>query len=548
VIRALFACSVLAFGCADPTPSGHSLALRDPLDLIDDVVGPLRLLAFPTGEYTCDRATGIVTGPDGPLPDAPSIGDSVVDITFEPGGAASDRTVNVPPGSYELVVRGRGTDPVSMVPDTVIASGCATEAIASGETRQIEIELRPVFGMGVCGDPTLSPDEQCEDMNITAGDGCDPTCRSEPFAGARRGDAVVAAETLPAVAWAPGTRVGLVYDAGDEDGRDVREMLLTEAAAYLTAPVALSVDGPVDLRAGIQTQPAIALGGNRFGIALTDFGAGGDGEVRVVFTDVDRNPRGASTRVTATSDGGQTEPAIALAADGTALVVFVDTASATGLSGRVYAAGMTEPSGAMEFPVGTGAVGAGSPAITALPSGFLVAFSAAGVVRYQRFAADGTPTDAESRSIGTEAGRDQVAVAALPDGLALVAWRDASGDGAESAIRAAVIDATGMAGMPFVVNSTTAGPQAEPTVAAGFDRFLVAWTSGGQIRARVLDRSGAPALNRERPPTSDDFLVASGSVLSPVAAAGGSNLAIVVYQDNAMDIGGDIRVRRYPLP
>jgi hypothetical protein len=111
-----------------------------------------------------------------------------------------------------------------------------------------------------------------------------------------------------------------------------------------------------------------------------------------------------------------------------------------------------------------------------------------------------------------------------------------------------VIDATGMAGMPFVVNSTTAGPQAEPTVAAGFDRFLVAWTSGGQIRARVLDRSGAPALNRERPPTSDDFLVASGSVLSPVAAAGGSNLAIVVYQDNAMDIGGDIRVRRYPLP
>jgi cysteine-rich repeat protein len=542
VIRSLFAWSAaLALaGCAADDAGGHSLELRDPLGLLDDIDGNLRLLAFPTGDYACDRATGIVMGPEGPVPDTTPIPGSVVDISFAPGAAAADRTVSVPPGSYELIVRGRGTDPVSMIPDTIICSGCSTEAIAEGETRDVTIELRPVFGEGVCGDGTLSPDEQCEDMNTMSGDGCTAMCRTESSLGIQRSDGMVAAEILPAVAWAPGTRVGLVYDAGDMDGRDARIQLLTESAAFIMTPAALQTDAPFESRPAIQTQPAIAIGGARFGIAYTDFLMGGDGDVRVAFLDTDRNLRGSSL-ATMASAGGQTEPSIALAADGAALVVFTNTASPTGLSGRAFAAGATMPLGAVEFPVGMGATGAAGAAVTAIPSGFLVAFSAGGVVRYQRFMPDGTAIDAESRTIGTDAGRDQVSAASLSDGRTLVAWRGGAGIGG------AVIDDTGAAGMPFMI-STTAGTLSDPSVAAGFDRFLVAWAGANEIRARVFDRTGAPALNREHPPTSDDFLVASGPVLTPAAAAGGANLSLVAYQDNSMDPGGNIAIRRFPLP
>jgi cysteine-rich repeat protein len=388
----------------------------------------------------------------------------------------------------------------------------------------------------VCGDGTLSPDEQCEDMNTMAGDGCDAMCRSEPFVGVRSAEA--AAETLPAIAWAPGTRVGLVYDAAGS-GRDVRIQLLTEAGAFIEMPVALQTDGVVELLANIQTQPSISIGGGRFGVAFTDF-SGADGDVRVAFLDADRNLLGSSA-ATMMSTGAQTEPSIAVASSGAAFVVFANTTSPTGLSGRAFAAGSTMPLGTVEFPVGTGATGAAGAAVTAIPMGFLVAFSAGGVVRYQRFMADGTAIDAESRTIGTEAGRDQVAAASLADGRTLVAWRATSGIGG------AVIDDTGMAGTPFTI-STTAGTLSDPTVAAGFDRFLVAWAGANAIRARVFDRTGAPALNREHPPSSDDFLVASGPVLTPATAAGGTNLALVAYQDNSMDPGGNVAVRRFPLP
>ncbi|MBZ0121497.1 MAG: hypothetical protein K8H88_31160, partial [Sandaracinaceae bacterium] len=141
--------------------------------------------------------------------------------------------------------------------------------------------------------------------------------------------------------------------------------------------------------------------------------------------------------------------------------------------------------------------------------------------------------------------QDQPAIGAQSDGCFLVAWRDGMGDGAGTSIRARVFGTDGApAGEAFVVNSTTAGDQAAPSVAAAEDRYAVVFTSDASVRARVLAASGDPVPNREQPPTTADFVLGTGS--APSAAAGGS--ASQARWAAAWNEGGDIRARWLPLP
>ena len=54
---------VAATSCAPPV-EGRAMAIHDPLALIDDVEGPLRLFVLPGDIYACDGTTGMVS-PEG---------------------------------------------------------------------------------------------------------------------------------------------------------------------------------------------------------------------------------------------------------------------------------------------------------------------------------------------------------------------------------------------------------------------------------------------------------------------------------------------------
>jgi Ca2+-binding RTX toxin-like protein len=141
------------------------------------------------------------------------------------------------------------------------------------------------------------------------------------------------------------------------------------------------------------------------------------------------------------------------------------------------------------------------------------------------FNAFGTPiggTIVNSTPLGTD--WTSSSAAGLPDGHFIVTWQSNDGsDGDGTLIRARLFDASGApAGNDFVVNSTSAGYQYNPTVAAlPNGHFVVTWQSddGGDgdgllIRARLFDASGAPAGN--------DFVVntaSAGSQFSSSVAA-----------------------------
>ncbi|MGB8814008.1 MAG: hypothetical protein WCC57_12575, partial [Paracoccaceae bacterium] len=93
---------------------------------------------------------------------------------------------------------------------------------------------------------------------------------------------------------------------------------------------------------------------------------------------------------------------------------------------------------------------------------------------------------------------------ALADGRFVAVWVDGSGTGADTsatAVRAQFFNADGSkAGGEFLVNTTTAGFQNEPTVTSLADgRFVIAWTdssasggdtSGNALRAQIYNSNG----------------------------------------------------------
>jgi hypothetical protein len=157
----------------------------------------------------------------------------------------------------------------------------------------------------------------------------------------------------------------------------------------------------------------------------------------------------------------------------------------------------------------------------------------------QRFGADGVATDATPIAVveGADAGgtQDQPTVAALADGRFFVAFRD-EGMGA---VRGRAFASSGS---PAAI--VTLGPGANPSAAAGAERFFVAWDASGTVRARIYDGTGAPARNRESPPTPDAFTVGSGT--EPVVAVGGPSGRVLAFVGFVS--GGDVQGRLYPLP
>lgn len=515
-----------------------ALALNDPLDAIDNVEGNLRLFVLPAETYACEEASGLVT-PE--VPDLPEgmFTEAVADVSLEIG-AMTGTELDVVTGDYVILVRGKGTDPVSGRRDVFVASGCTRAAIMAGETREVRVRLEPIEDAGVCGDGVLSPDEQCEDGGTAPGDGCDASCRTEPFAVNTMTGGV---QNNPSVGGAPGQRWITAFDS-DNTATFVR--LFEADGSVIETPSVLMNESDLDdvapdVGAGTQLLSSVAVhSSGRIGIAFVDF-AGGPSDVRVLFTGPNRAPEGNTALVV---DGRATNPRIAFAGDGAAMVVYEDMDSSTGLSGQVFAPGAITPAMATPFEVGVS--GGSAPAIAGTASGYVVAFVAGGQVQVQRFGADGSATDAPA-PVAAGSMQSEPAVGALADGAHLVAWRQGGGDGdgAGSGIRAVAFDAAGEGGAPFIVNSTTAGDQGAPAIAAGNGAYAVAFTSGGAVRVRLLNDTGTERQNRLQPRTSDDFELAPAGTQPRLAAGGPGDTPHFLAVWNQ---GDDIFARLHPLP
>ncbi|TFI56967.1 tandem-95 repeat protein, partial [Sphingomonas parva] len=162
------------------------------------------------------------------------------------------------------------------------------------------------------------------------------------------------------------------------------------------------------------------------------------------------------------------------------------------------------------------------------------------VIKARLIDADGTPTAAAFTVSAATSGVTAPAIAALANGQFVVTWADSStaGDGALGSIRARIFDAAGApVGAEFLVNTTAAGNQTEPSVTAlTGGGFAIAWTdpsgvggdaAGSGIKAQRFSDAGARL--------GGEFLVnttTANAQQSPSIAATGNGGFVVSWQDN----------------
>lgn len=276
---------------------------------------------------------------------------------------------------------------------------------------------------------------------------------------------------------------------------------------------------------------------------------------------------------TTTNSTQQLSESAALSGGGFVIVWEDGSASGGDVSGSAIRAQRYSAAGAAagaEFLVNTTtSQNQYSPGVAALSGGgFVVVWSdlsATGgdasdsAVRAQRYDAVGVAAGAEFL-VNTTTATDQyeAKIAALSGGGFVIAWRDASqsgGDASSSAIRAQRYDAAGATvGVEFLVNTTTANAQSEPTLAGLSDGgFVIAWTdaslSGGDVsdnavRAQRYDAAGAVA--------GGEFLVNTTTNAAQqeaiVAALSGGGF-VIAWRDGSAT-GGDtsslaVRAQRY---
>ena len=225
-----------------------------------------------------------------------------------------------------------------------------------------------------------------------------------------------------------------------------------------------------------QTDPAVAMDAN--GNFVVAWSGNGTGDSAGVFA---RRYNAAGTaldatevRVNATTAGTQQSPLIAMNENGTYVIAWGSNGqdgSGQGVYAQRYsAAGVKQGS---EFQVNVTTAGdqwADSIAMDGAGN-FIVAFSSSdgnGLGAYtRRYNAAGTALTGEVQVNSTATG-DQTwtTVAMNRSGAYVVAWSDTGADGSGSGIYAQRFDANGVAqGSEFRVNTTTAGDQVQPTVA-----------------------------------------------------------------------------------
>jgi hypothetical protein len=265
-----------------------------------------------------------------------------------------------------------------------------------------------------------------------------------------------------------------------------------------------------------QQQPAVASDGSgNFVVAWQSYVQ--DGSSHAVIGrrfDAAGAPQGPEFQVNVTTLDSQYDPALALRADGSFVVVWSsygqDAPGGRGIVGRRFDAAGVAVGG--EFPVNAYTTSDQRfPNVAMDASGnFVVVWSSSDQdgggqgVFAQRFNAAGTPQGGEFRvNAFTTGNQFNAAAAAHPSGSFVVVWRSLGQDGSVYGIFGQRYDATGTPqGGEFPVNSYTTNNQRDPRVAMDADgNFVVAWQSinqggtgyGYDVYAQRYDAFGAPA-------------------------------------------------------
>ncbi|WP_068112971.1 calcium-binding protein [Tropicimonas marinistellae] len=250
-----------------------------------------------------------------------------------------------------------------------------------------------------------------------------------------------------------------------------------------------------------QIEPSIAgLSDGRFVVVWSDYSrTGGDTDsyaVRGQIYNVDGSESGSEFLVTTTTVGNQITPSVTALEDGEFVVTWMDSSltggdnSSYGIRAQVF--DDTGSKSGSEFLVNTTTTdGQRNPDVTLLSDGKFVVtwddFSQTGgdtssfAIRGQMFDADGTKSGSEFL-VNTTTANQQIepSIVGLTGGGFVIVWTDDSvsgGDTSDSAVRAQVFDASGTAtGSEILVNTTTSGEQSTSDVAALADgRFVIAW-------------------------------------------------------------------------
>ncbi|MEM8996928.1 MAG: hypothetical protein AAGF23_19250 [Acidobacteriota bacterium] len=194
-------------------------------------------------------------------------------------------------------------------------------------------------------------------------------------------------------------------------------------------------------------------------------------------------PVGGEFRVSVATDGNQEDAHAAFDADGNMLVAYQSPDSASsGVFARLYdAAGQPGD----EFRVNdTTGEWQQDPEVIATPGGFVVAWASRQVdadnraILLKRYSADGTPVGDEQQVNTTEVGDQRLpGLAARPDGTFAVVWESLDQDGSDAAAIARIYDPSGAPVTGEIqLNQTTADAQENLAVAYdGRGGFVVVW-------------------------------------------------------------------------
>lgn len=586
--RAVFltVAGALALSCgpasAPEAPIG-GMRLLDPDLVLSELQGSLHLRVFAKGSFRCDAARGHVLDASGArVLRGPSV-DPVTPAArcaqgFAPTAANTaspvdlcvprDRasTVNLPTaGTYIVLVHGQGdfTLPNGTTVGGTLGAGCTEVTLAAGQQQSVTVGVHRQVPIGMCGDGTVDFDETCDlgaAMN-NGTSGCSARCQTTEFA---VNTSPAGRQQHAAAVWAQGQRLIVAWDNTATAGstgvlEDVIARYFTADGRPETSPAVLANEIQLGTGPNVQSAPRLAAAASGYvaawetyeqrssDIAAQAFGYGIPQAGRVILT---------------TQMATQLSRSPGLAANGSRVVAAWQSQEGAVRGVKVVAVPLAPFAAPSAPPVSLADGDATGVRVAATASGFVVVWSASGDIFARRLDAMGAPlgTSVRVNPVASEA-QDQPSVAALPDGSAVVAWRDAARDtldGDGTSIRWVRLGADGTPDPTLrIANTTVAGDQARPSVAVvpsaggAMPAVLIAWEdASGSIRARLVHPDGSEVISRVSGAATDFQVNTSDTGVrhEPVAVGGGpgGSTFAVAWEGPDSDTSG-IFARIFPL-
>ena len=290
----------------------------------------------------------------------------------------------------------------------------------------------------------------------------------------------IAADGSFVVAWASHSQQG-----GDTDGWSIRAQRFAADGSKAGAEFVVN-----QLTAKDQSQPSLAVAAD--GQFVVAWATTADDDIHVRHFDAAGNPlRGEVKANGVNGSGNQVLPSVAIAADGSYVVVWQTDSGGTGKSVYAQRFNADDSLRGSGFRVNTqDADDQTQPSVAVGGTGaFVIAWTSAkqdgdnGGIYAQRYGADGAPAGSEFR-VNNVTNKDQIHASVAMDGAGnfTIAWDSTHEDnGNSSSVHARRYDAGGAAlGGAFLVNSTTSGHQEAPATAMnGNGTLVIAWEGAG---------------------------------------------------------------------